>query len=89
MKIIREIRENLLCVGKRRELITKEKTESKCWCSKTGLPQNARHFVSCCRRVTREINTCHDIVVNVLLNDILKQRELASHEQKWGERKIV
>ena len=35
MKVIREIKENLLCVGKRREMITKKKTESKCWCSKS------------------------------------------------------
>ena len=29
LKVIREIRENLLCVGKRREMITKQKTDSK------------------------------------------------------------
>ena len=37
LKVIREIQENLLCVGKRREMITKKKTDSRCWCSKTGL----------------------------------------------------
>ena len=31
MKIIREIQENLLCVGKRRELITKKRAEWRCW----------------------------------------------------------
>ena len=35
LKVIREIQENLLCVGKRKELITKRKTETKCWCSKS------------------------------------------------------
>ena len=37
MKVIREILENLLCVGKRRELITKKKSETVCWCSRAGL----------------------------------------------------
>ena len=32
MKVIREIQENLLCVGKRRELITKKKTDTSCRC---------------------------------------------------------
>ena len=74
MKVIREIQENLLCIGRRRELITKKTKETKCWCSKTGLPLNARHFVSCCRKVSREINARHDVVVNILLNNILVQR---------------
>ena len=33
MKIIREIQENLLCVGKRKEMITKKKVWLKCFCS--------------------------------------------------------
>ena len=37
MKIIREIQDSLLCVGKRKELITKTKAEVMCWCSKSGL----------------------------------------------------
>ena len=49
MKIIREIQENLLCVGKRREMITKKKTETKCRCSTTGLQLNANHIISCCK----------------------------------------
>ena len=89
MKVIREVQENLLCVGKRKELITKTKTESKCWCSKTGLPLNAKHIVSCCRKVSAEINNRHDVVVNILLNNILVQRGLISHEQKWEDRKMV
>ena len=89
MKIIREIQENLLCVGKRRELITKKKTETKCWCSKSGLPLNANHIVSCCKRVSGEINSRHDLVVNILLNNILVQRGLTTHEQKWDDRKMV
>ena len=36
MKVIRELQENLLCVGKRKDLITKKKAETTCWCSKTG-----------------------------------------------------
>ena len=47
LKVIREIQENLFCVGKRREMITKRKTDSRCWCSKTGLPLNAKHIVGC------------------------------------------
>ena len=89
MKVIREIQENLLCVGKRRELITKKKAETKCWCSKTRLPLNAKHIVICCRRVSGEINARHDIVVNILLNNILKQRGLITHEQKWEDRNVV
>ena len=89
MKVIREIQENLLCVGKRKELITKEKTSSKCFCSQTGLPLTAKHIISCCRRVAGEINARHDIVVNILLNNVLKQRGLISHEQKWDDRKMV
>ena len=57
-------------------------------CSKTGLALNAKHIISC-RKVSAEINAGHDIVVNVLLNNIIKQRELIAHEQKWDERKIV
>ena len=57
MKIIREIQENLLCVGKRREMITRKKTETKCRCSTTGLQLNANHIISCCKRVSGEINT--------------------------------
>ena len=89
MKVIREIKENLLCVGKRKELITKKKADSMCWCSKSGLALNSKHIVSCCKRVGGEINARHDAVVNILLNNILKQRGLISHEQKWEDRKTV
>ena len=88
MKIIREIQENLLCVGKRKEMITKQKTESKCWCSNAGMLLNAKHIVSC-RKVSGEINNRHDIVVNILLNNVLVQRGLITHEQKWEDRKMV
>ena len=47
MKVIREIQENLLCVGKRKELIIKKRAETQCWCRKTGLPLNAKQIVSC------------------------------------------
>ena len=89
MKIIREIQENLLCVGKRKELITKQKAETVCWCSRTGAQLNARHIISCCRKVSSEINARHDIVVNILLNNILVQRGLITNEQKWEDRKMV
>ena len=36
-----------------------------------------------------EINARHDIVVNILLNNILVQRGLVPHEQKWEDRKTV
>ena len=50
MMVIREIQENLLCVGKRKELITKKKEETKCWCSKTGMVLNTKHIIGCCRK---------------------------------------
>ena len=89
LKVIREIQENLLCVGKRKELITKKRAETVCWCSKAGLPLNAKHTVSCCKRVSGEINARHDIVLNILLNNIIIQRGLTTHEQKWEDRKTV
>ena len=49
----------------------------------------AKHIVSCCGKVSAEINTRHDTVVNILLNNILMQRGLISHEQKWEDRKMV
>ena len=89
MKVIREIQENLLCVGKRKELITKKKAETQCWCSKSGQALNAKHIISCCRKVSGEIQSRHDIVLNILLNNVLKQRGLISHEQRWEDRKTV
>ena len=53
------------------------------------LPLNAKHIVSCRRKVSGEINARHDIVVNIILNNILMQRGLARHEQDWDEKKIV
>ena len=89
MKVIREIQENLLCVGKRKELITKKRTEPWCFCSPTRMPLNSKHIVSCCKKVSGEINARHDIIVNILLNNILRQRRLITHEQKWEDRKMV
>ena len=89
MKVIREIQENLLCVGKRNELITKQRTETTCWCSKTRLPLNAKYVISCCKRVSGEIITRHDTVVNIILNNVLKQRGLITKELKWEDRKTV
>ena len=82
MKIVREIRENLLCVVKRKYLVTK-KEDSSCWCSKSGLLLNRKHIISRCKKVSGDINSRHDIVVNILLINILIQRRLVSHEQKW------
>ena len=88
-KVIREIQENLLCIGKRKELITKKWAQTTCFCSKTGKTLNARHIVSCCMKVSAEINSLHDSVVNTLLNNILVQRGLITNEQKWEEMKTV
>ena len=60
----------------------KKKTETVCWCGKTELHLNSKHIVSCGKRVSGEINARHDIVVNILLNNILKQRGLVAHEQR-------
>ena len=45
-----------------------------CWFSKAGLPLNAKHIISCCKKVAGEICARHDIVVNILLNNILIER---------------
>ena len=49
----------------------------------------AKHIISCCKKVSAEINSRHDIVVNILLNNILIQRGLVTHEQSWEDRKMV
>ena len=76
---VREIQENLLCVGKRKELIRK-KTDTKWWCSRAGLAFNAKHVISCGKKVSGEIGTRHDIVVDILLNNIPIQRGLITNE---------
>ena len=76
MKVIRKIQENRLCVEKRKELITKQRAETVCWCSKSRLPLNSKHVISCCKKVNGEITALHDIVVNILLNNTLVQRGL-------------
>ena len=53
------------------------------------MPLNAKHIISCCKRVSGEINARHDIVVNILLDNILVQRGIISHEQRWEDRKMV
>ena len=58
-------------------------------CSKTGLPLNAKHIVSVCRKVSAEIIARHDTVLNILLNNDLKQRGLIDQEQRWEDRKTV
>ena len=70
-------------------MITKRKTETRCWCSSTGLPLNSKHIIGCCKKVSAEVGAQHDVLVNVLLNNILIQRGLTVHEQKWEERKTV
>ena len=44
--------------------------------------------MSCCKRVGSDINTRHAIVLNILLNNILVQRGLISHE-KWEDKTIA
>ena len=79
-KVIREIREILLCrEGKGTRHL--EKCGDKILVKQNGLPLNAKHIVSCCKRVSSEIQSRHDIVANVLLNNILVQRGLISNEQ--------
>ena len=39
--------------------------------------------------VSGEINALNNIVVNILFNILLKQRELITNEQRWDERKTV
>ena len=41
------------------------------------------------KRVSADIQSRHDIVVNVLLNNIPIQRGLISNEQKWDDQKTV
>ena len=62
---------------------------SKCWSSKSGQALNAKHIKSCCKKVNGEINAKHDTFIIILLNNILKQRGLMTHEQKWDDRKMV
>ena len=50
MMVIRENHENLLCVGKRKELITRQNTDTTCLWSRTGQPLNAKHIISCYKR---------------------------------------
>ena len=88
MKIIMEIRENLLCVGMMKELIAKKLAQTTCWCSKTGLPLYAKHIISNCKKVAREICARHDTVVNIILNNILIQRGLTTREKR-EDRKTV
>ena len=50
IKAIQEIQENLLCVGKSKELITKKSVETTCWCSNDGLPLNSKNIINCCMK---------------------------------------
>ena len=50
LKVIREIQENLLCVGKRKEMITKKNVDTKCSCCKTGPALTAKHIITCCKK---------------------------------------
>ena len=70
-------------------MIAKKSVKTKCWCSKSGLTLNAKHIISCCRKVAGEINSRHDLVVNILFINILIKRGLITNEQKWEDRKMV
>ena len=37
----------------------------------------------------RKINAGHDIIVDILLDNILVQRSVITHEQEWEDRKMV
>ena len=50
---------------------------------------NAKHIVSCCKKVSAQIIAPHDIAVDIILNNILVQRGLIDHEQKWEDRKTM
>ena len=50
---------------------------------------NAKHIISSCKKVASEINSRHDIVVNILLNNILVRRGLITNEQKWEGMKTI
>ena len=52
-------------------------------------PLNEKHIISCCRKESGDINARHDMVVNVLLNNIMIKRKLITREQKWEDRKMV
>ena len=60
-----------------------------CFYNKAGLALNAKHIISCCKKVNDEINARHDMVVNILLNNILKERGLISNEQNGEDRNMV
>ena len=69
-----------------RELITKKKVETECGAAELcSSSLNTKHIVSCCRKVTAEINVRHDTVVNILLDNIIVWRGLISHELEWGK----
>ena len=76
-------------LGRRKEMIMEKRTETTCFCSKTEMTLNAKHIITCCKKVSGEISARHDIVVNILLNNILIQREMITHEQRWEDRKMV
>ena len=92
LKVVLEIQVNPICDGRRREMNTKKKTWTTCWRRNTGMPlsRTQKHIISCCKKVSAEVGARHDIVVNVLLNkNILVQRGLIAHEQRWEQRKTI
>ena len=66
-----------------------EKSDTKCWCSKTGKTLNTKHIIRCCGKVSRELNARHDTVVNILLDIIVVQRWLMAHEHELEDWKMV
>ena len=79
MKVMREIQENLLCVGKWKGLIQRKGRDDLLG-QKGGLVLNSKHIISCCKKACGEITARNDTVVNVLLNNILVQRGLTTNE---------
>ena len=88
MRVIREIQENLLCVGRRKDLLTKKKGVDVL-AQQGGVAFEYKAQSAAAKKVSAEINTRNDLAVNILLNIIHTQRGLITHEQKWEERKTV
>ena len=88
MRINGETKEKRLCVERMAELIMKkaETTRSR---SRTRLPLNSKHIVSCYKKESGDVNVRHDMVVNIPMNNIIIERGMISNDQKWDDRKMV
>ena len=78
LKVIREIQENLLCVGKRREFVTKKKVETKCWCSRTGLRLSVKSIIVSCKKATAEIQSFKTLPIFFIMLPIFHNYDFLS-----------